>query len=76
MADTRQRIRKRSIFSVVLIGLGLMTASIVQQNENKLVQKNCRGSIYTIGRISTGIGPVYVCTSTMQAFGPSEPLHD
>ena len=67
-------IRKRSIISIVLVALGLLSATAIQQRENRLVAKRCNRGIYTTGVIQTGIGPVYRCVSKVQAYGPALPL--
>lgn len=69
------RVRKRSIFSIVVLGVGLMLAHIVQQSDNLVVKKNCKG-VYTLGSVQTGVGPVYVCKSSVQVYGPATPLKD
>lgn len=67
-------VRKRSIISIALVALGLLSAMGIQQRENRLIAKRCNRDIYTIGVIQTGIGPVYRCVSKVQAYGPALPL--
>ena len=67
-------LRKRSIFSFAIAALGLSTAILIQDRENRLVAKECSRGIYAIGVIQTGIGPAYKCVSYTQAYGPTAPL--
>lgn len=73
--DPNTRVRKRSIFSIVVLGVGLMLAHIVQQSDNLAVKKDCKG-VYTLGSFQTGVGPVFVCKSSVQVYGPATPIKD
>lgn len=71
---TTNNIRKRSIFSVSIVAIGLFSAMGIQYRDNERIARSCDPSIYVIGVTETGVGPVYRCLSRAVAYGPTPPL--
>jgi hypothetical protein len=67
---------KRSILSIALASLGMLSVLAVNAHLNANAKIRCKSSIYTLGAIQTSAGPSYRCVSRAQLIGPAAPLKD
>ena len=67
---------KRSILSITLASLGMLSVVAVNAHLNADAKLRCNSSIYTLGVLQTGVGPSYKCLSRAQMLGPAAPIKD
>jgi hypothetical protein len=67
---------KRSILSIALASLGMLSVLAVNAHLNANAKIRCNSSIYTLGAIQTSVGPSYKCISRAQLVGPTAPIRD
>ena len=67
---------KRSILSIALASLGMISVLAVNAHLNADAKIRCNSSLSTLGAIQTGVGPSYRCISRAQLVGPAAPIRD
>jgi hypothetical protein len=67
---------KRSILSVALATLGMLSVLAINAHLNANAKIRCNSNIYALGAIQTSVGPSYKCVSRAQLLGPAAPIRD